>query len=270
LLDTTVVAPVRYGLDDGTLKSFGQAPPDDRRVAYHDQRDSADPPTLEREGFALVNHKTSVRNFEDGELIAEVYLAEIAELMRSVTGASAVYMQSNWVLRAESKPIHAVASVAGGKHAHHSMKTGSFLHMDYDTPAADLWTKRVLADAGVVQRPAGRLLLLTAWRAISAPPQDKPLALLDRRTVDEDDLIREEIALPHVTWHGYQLKHNPAHRFCWWSNMTADEVILFSNHDDRITGFSAAPHTAFDNPNCPPNSPTRHSIEVRGYCFLDD
>ena len=269
-MDSIVVAPVRYGLDDGTLKGFGQAPPDERLVTYHDQRGRADQPTLEREGFTLVNHTTTVQNFEDGEQIAKIYLPEVRELMRSVTGASAVYMQSNWVLRAQTKPHHDVTSVAGGKHAHHNMKTGGFLHMDFNAPAADLWTRRVLADAGVAQRPRGRLLLLTAWRAISAPPQDKPLALLDRRTVREDDLIREQISLPHVTWHGYQLKHNPEHRFCWWSDMTADEVILFSNQDDRVTGFSAAPHTAFDNPNCPPGSPTRHSIEVRGYCFLDE
>ena len=65
--------------------------------------------------------------------------------------------------------------------------------------------------------------VITVWRAISPPPQDKPLALLDRRTVDPKDLILEQIA---------------------------------------------APHTAFHDPTCAADTPTRHSIEARAYAFL--
>ena len=149
-----------------------------------------------------------------------------------------------------------------------AMKTGGFVHVDYDADAAALWAERAHTDAGISERPPGRLLVITAWRAYSEPPQDKPLALIDRRTVDPDDLILEKIVAPHATWNGYQLRHNSSQRFCWWSNMNRDEVLLFLQYQDDFGSFSAAPHTAFNHPGAHPGMSTRHSIEVRGYAFL--
>jgi hypothetical protein len=265
-----VTATVRYGIKDGNLYGFGQAPADEQPVILQDLRDKADQPTLAGEGFELVSHVSAVTDFEDRDAVATTYLPEIRDLMRTVMRTPHVYMQSNWVVRAETKPFSAVDRGPTGNFTKHQMKTGGFLHIDYDSPGAAAWARRAMDDAGVSRWPGGRLVVLTAWRAISAPPQDKPLAFIDRRSVSPDDLILETIPVPTVTWNGYQLKRNASHRFCWWSNVNRDEVILFAQHEDGFGPVSAAPHTAFHDPTCPPDTPTRHSIEVRGYCFVQD
>lgn len=264
-----VIATARFGIDDGVLRGFGQAPPDCRTVIFRDMRGQSDPPSWSREGFELVSHITSVRDFDDADVIATIYLEEVRALVKRVVGTDQVFMQSNWVLRAETKEHFAVKSAAGGKVAV-NMRTGGFVHVDYDAASAEMWALRACSAEGVDKRPKGRLVVLTAWRAISPPPQDKPLALIDRRTVDPKGLILEQIVAPNVSWYGYQIAANPAQRFCWWSNMTRDEVILFVQHEDGFAGFSAAPHTAFHDPTCPEDTPPRHSIEVRAYAFLRD
>lgn len=262
-----LLASVRYALDDGTPKSFGQAPPDDHVVRLHDMRGHPDQPTLEREGFTLLPHRSSVVDFQDPAAIANVYIPEIADLFRSITGSSTLVMQDNWVLRGEDRSAFKHTPVGGGK-VENQMRTGGFVHVDYDAAGAASWANYTLAKAGRSAPTDGRLLVLTAWRAFSAPPQDKPLACIDRRTAAPEDLIPEQIASPILNWNGFQVKHNPAHRWLWWSDMHRDEVLIFINHEDGVGLRAVVPHSAFGNPACPPGVATRQSIEVRGYIWV--
>lgn len=263
-----VKALARYGFNDGVRHRFGQAPVDERSVTFHDMRRIDDPPSLAREGFALVRHPTNVTDFEDADQVANVYLEEVRTLICAMTGTDKVFMQHNWVLRAETRNFSST-HLAGDRHVS-TMKTGGFVHQDYTAEAAIFWARHSLDHAGVAERPKGRLLVLTAWRALSAPPQDKPLALVDRRTIDPADLILEDIEAPTASFTGYQLAYRQDHRFCWWSNMTRDELILFVQYEDGAGPTSGAPHTAFDLPGCPDGTPTRQSIEVRAYAFIED
>jgi hypothetical protein len=46
--------------------------------------------------------------------------------------------------------------------------------------------------------------------------------------------------------------------------MTRDEVIVFKAHDSVDGAVRRVPHTAFTDPDCPPGTPTRASVEARG------
>lgn len=262
-----VVATARYGQHGETRPRFGQAPADDRPVLFRDMRGAVQAPTLAREGFAMFEHRSTVTDFENADAVASTYLPEVQAVVREATGTPHVYMQANWVLRAETRG-YGVSRASGGRFGN-SMKTGGFVHVDYSPENVERHARNALDLAGVAERPAGRLLVVTAWRALSPPPQDRPLALLDRRTVKDADLILEDIIAPDGhSWTGYQIAADPAHRFCWWSGMTRDEVILFVQHEDDCSTYSAAPHTAFLDPRCPPGTATRASIEARAYAFL--
>ena len=258
----------RYAIVSETTPNFGRAPADDRRVIFQDMRGAHDAPQLFREGFELVKHRSSVASFEDAEAVASIYLGEIRDLLKQRLGTEAVFMQQNWVLRADNRDYGAQA-LPDGKAAM-TMKTGGFLHLDYDDEASESWAKRTFEAAGVDKRPAGRLLVVTAWRAISRPPQDAPLALVDRRSVSTDAYILENIVTPEISWHGFQISYNPAHRFCWWSDMQRDELLLFLQHEGGYGPGSGAPHIAFMHPACGGRGPPRESIEVRAYAFLNE
>ena len=71
---------------------------------------------------------------------------------------------------------------------------------------------------------------------------------------------------PHLSRSGgeiYHFAYDPDLRWSYFSGMTRDEVLLlkvFDSADDRAKWTA---HSAFVNPDAPPDAPPRESIEVR-------
>ena len=63
--------------------------------------------------------------------------------------------------------------------------------------------------------------------------------------------------------------YNPAHRWHYFRDMRPDEVLVFKAHDTDTRLAGRVPHTAFTDPTCPPGTPTRASVEMRGLAFFD-
>jgi len=115
----------------------------------------------------------------------------------------------------------------------------------------------------------------------SPPPQDRPLALCDFRTLGEEDGAATTAyfvdALPddpfgpveHLKPVGssWKVRHNPAHEWWWFPGMTRDEVLLIKLGDTERGGAWAAPHAAFRDPAADGAVP-RHSIEVRTFAYF--
>ncbi len=66
-------------------------------MAAHDARASAT--GLDDAGFMLVDHKSAVADFADRETAARIHCPEIAELVRSVTGADHVECKAGPLMR---------------------------------------------------------------------------------------------------------------------------------------------------------------------------
>jgi len=264
-----VQAFTSYVVNDGVLRSYGQAPTDERLVVFHDVRGAADPPTLDREGFCLVRHPTSVTDFGSHDQVISRYLPEIGELVRRLTGASAVFLQPNWVFRGDDKEI--ATEAVNERNRVTTMQTHGLLHADYyERETAEALAAMSMQAAGTTERPRGRLLGINTWRSISPAPQDRPLALLDRRTLDVADIVPAEIRAPNGTLNAIQASYNQNHRFCCWSDMTPDEVLVFLQYEEGHGQTSTVMHTAFSDPRCPAGTPPRQSIEARAYVFVDD
>jgi len=264
-----VRARTSYVVNDGVARPYGQGPADDRLVVFHDLRGAADPPALDREGFCLARHPTSVTDFGDHGQIITCYLPEIGELLRRLTRAPVVFLQQNWVFRGDDKEI--ATEAVNERNRVTTMKTHGVLHGDYyEQETAEALASMSMKAVGVTERPRGRLLGINTWRSITPPPQDRPLALLDRRTLDAADLVPAVIEGPHARLNATQASYNQRHRFCWWSDMTPDEVLVFVQYEQGLGRTSTVMHTAFSDPRCPAGTPPRQSIEARGYVFVDD
>ena len=264
-----VRALTSYVVNAGVARPYGQAPADDRLVVFHDQRGAADQPGLDREGFCLARHPTSVTDFSDHDQIITRYLPEIGELVRRLTGTSTVFLQPNWVFRGDDRQI--ATEAVNEQNRVTTMKTHGVLHADYyEQETAETLAAMSMQAAGVTERPAGRLLGINTWRSISPPPQDRPLALLDRRTLEADDIVPAVIQTPNARLNAIQASYNQRHRFCWWSDMTPDEVLVFLQYEEGRGQTSTVMHTAFSDPRCPAGTPPRQSIEARAYVFIDD
>jgi hypothetical protein len=186
--------------------------------------------------------------------------------MQQQTGARQVLMGSHAVLRFSEK------SREYGSRS--NTRPARFVHVDSTSNAQSMLLGPLLQSAGLPGPPGRRYFGFNAWRVLSPPPQDVPLTVCDMRTLAETDLVPADAifdapGMPEWSFEGYLVHYNPAHRWCYFSDMTPDEVLFFKSFDSAGHPLQCVPHVAFDNPDCPPGTPPRASVEVRGYAFFD-
>jgi hypothetical protein len=220
-------------------------------------------PSLDQEGFTLVRHVSTVADFTDADAVMNIHRDEIVALIQSLSGADSVQVTAPGILRFSEK--------SGKAGSLNNSIPARFVHVDISDATADLFVK-----AGAPKgRPIVRHAHYNIWRAISAPPQDVPLAVCDARSVARADLIEADAVFdvegqPDWSFEGWVVAHNPAHRWHWFSDMTRDDALVFKTNDSNPAFARCVPHVAFDHPACPADAPPRASIEMRATAFWFD
>ena len=235
-------------------------------MPIEDLRGAADQPTLAREGFALVPHKSEVEDFHNAETVKRLYVPEIEALVRKLSGASRVVVTGAGVLRFGER------SADCGQYF--NSNPARFIHVDISDSTARAFAARARQPDTSGAGPGRRFAHYNIWRVISEPPQDVPLAVCDARSVSPGDLISADAVFdakgaPEWSFEGLVVRHNPAHRWCYFSNMTRDEALIFKTNDSDPGAPHCVPHSAFDDPGCPESVPPRASIEIRAVAFWD-
>jgi hypothetical protein len=238
---------------------------DPRTVLITDARSLKTPPSLRVEGFELVSHRSAVSNFRDAEEVGAVHPAEIQALLLELTGADRVTVNGRGVLRfSEQSP-----DIGTLNNSH----PARFIHIDISDATARQFSER--SKPQDVGRPVRRFAHYNVWRTFSAPPQDVPLAVCDPRTVAPADLVEADAIFdipgaPEWSFESWLLRYNPAHRWTFWSNMGLTDALVFKTNDSDPAEPHFAPHSAFDDPSCPPGGAPRASIEMRGIAYWFD
>jgi hypothetical protein len=213
-------------------------------------------PTLDGAGFTLLGHRSAVADFGDRAAVDACYRPEIIELIRDISHADLVLVNSPGILRFSER------SPQSGRLD--NSRPARFAHVDVSDPTAQAFAERAA--------PPGRRLVrfvhYNIWRAISAPPQDVPLALCDARSVAAADLLAADAVFdkpgePEWSFEGLVLAHAAGHRWHWFPDMHRDEALVFKTHDSEPGCAHCVPHVAFDNGACPAHAPPRASIEMR-------
>ncbi len=212
--------------------------------------------TLDQEGFRLVSHRSEVADFGDHEAVNAVYRREIVDLISALSGADLVLVSSPGILRFSEKSAQSGAL--------DNSRPARFAHVDISDPTAAAFAHR----AAPADRTLARFVHFKVWRAISAPPQDVPLAVCDARSITANDLIKADAVFdspgrPEWSFEGIVVAHDSAHRWHWFSDMTRDEALIFKTNDSDLSRAHCVPHVAFDDPACGPQTPPRASIEMR-------
>lgn len=241
-----------------------------REMWIHDLRGTET--SLDREGFVLVDHVSAVSDFEaiqEDDAIDRLYIDEMNELLASVTGADRALMLTGAKKRYGERETDKLARLTG------HVTPARYPHRDVtDRSGPEQAAGIVSTVPGLRLEDYSRWALLNLWRSIRQPPQDFPLAVCDARTVQPADGVTV-VAVTQATnvpgdfrfdTTGYLF--NPAHRWCWFRDMTPDEVLIFTTHDSDPARPRHVPHSSFTDPTCPPGTPTRASIEIRGLALL--
>jgi hypothetical protein len=222
-----------------------------RRVTIADARRIL--PHLDVEGFALLRHRSAVRDFWDDAEAETAGRAEAAELVARATGAARVHVFDHTQRRRDPSARR---------------QPSTRVHVDYTLKSAPQRVRDLFgAEAETLLKQ--RLAFINVWRPIGHRAEDWPLALADARSVAPSDLIATDIIYPDRRGEIYNLAYSDHHRWWYAPDMALDEALLIKCYDSRPDVARFTPHTAFDNPQTRPGAPPRESIEFRTIAFFD-
>lgn len=222
--------------------------------------------SLDREGFQIVQHKTAFANERDPEIMREGYLDEMASFIQShLKAAWVVPVRQHLIVRSAQKSSIPGVRLAGA----------GLVHIDYAPISVPMAAAAECQIRGVPIRPYTRLMLIQAWRVLSPPPQDFPLAFCDASSVRESDVLSLDFVanarnLPGSAFKSCVVRYSPDQRWYYFPEMSPDEFILFKGYDSNSHYKIWTPHSGFDNRHTYPNAKYRESVEARFFVYFDD
>lgn len=229
-------------------------------VAVHDARALPEPPTLDREGFALVRQPTAVVDFFDPAVVRRLYYPEVIDLLRRVTGADEVHVFDHTVRMEDGTSREGLCA----------RPPVAFVHNDYTERSAIQRVKDFFPPDEAARVLARRLALVNVWRSIGASAERFPLAAADGRSVPPGDYVPVDLVYTDRKGEIYHNAYSSGQRWFYFSGMGTDEAMLlkcFDSAPDGRTRYTA--HTGFANPLAAPGTPPRRSIEVRSILSFD-
>jgi len=228
------------------------------KLPIRDARPIAAEFSLDRHGLELVEQTSAARDFYDDDEVKRVYYPEAERILKDVTGASRVFIFDHTTRR----------RVPGAQDQRDKIRQPvSRVHVDHTAKSGPQRVRDLLADEAQ-ELLRGRVQVINLWRPIRGPLRDAPLAVCDARTVAPEDLVPSDLVYPHRIGETYSVSYRPTHRWFYFRNMRADEVLLLKCYDSETDGRARfAPHTAFTDPETPPDAPPRESIEIRALVF---
>ncbi len=255
--------------------------------------------SVDANGFELFTHPLQRLdlNFFDHQEITQNYYRECTQIVSEATGSSSVFAFDHNVRSASGK--QSKRRIRGGQevqgpasitHGDYTLRSAPERVQQLAQPPGSNDTLRSMIDQGQsliepekaerALSQGGRFAIINVWRNIAEKPvATHPLALCDAQSVTPEDLVVFEIHYRDRVGENYFSKHAPRHEWYYYPAMTCDEALLIKQWDSagtlaRSEGCQAdsddaqAPctfsfHTAFADPDTPPDAPDRWSIEVR-------
>ena len=215
--------------------------------------------SLDEEGFELLQHETSVKDFYDNDEVRRVYFPEVIELLKQATGAEKVVIFDHTLRRAGSSKD----KIAGVKEPVQSA------HNDYTMTSGPQRVRELVPAEEAEERLKHRYIEVNVWRPISGPVMEWPLAVCDARSMVQSDFVATYRHYPTRVGEIYTITHNPKHRWYYFPRMERNEVVLLKGYDSMTDGRARfTGHTSFKDPTSPPDAPPRESIEVRALLFF--
>jgi len=240
-------------------------------VTIHNAR-LALPFTLDEHGFCLAQHHTAIRDWENQYAPGSAYAAEVAEVAKSLTGADVVIPLGGMMRdsAATSPTVQPPAAEA---------------HVDFTQRCAERRAEALYRQVHPQGTGYRRFIGFSLWRALSAPPQDMPLALCKGRSVRHDEgthntkvdvtelpsgdalyapIEGEEDMVAATIFH-----YSPEHRWWYFPDMQPEEVVLIKLYDSDHSKAWRCPHTAFRDSTRPDARP-RRSMEFRAMAYFSN
>merc|ERR1712226_465627 len=228
-------------------------------------------------GFALEKWPSAVQDWRNDDEVEKVYYEEMRKVIKKCSGAESVLIFDHTIRESGNTNLNAAE---GG-----SAAPVPRVHCDYTADGSPRRLKllgkeginslirgRVLTDAEVEALASKRFAFINVWRSIDRenPVYRMPLAVCDEKSVKDEERFLYELMFPDRTGENYSLKFSENHKWYYYPQQTADEVLVFKVFDKKEDGPRFVFHTAFSDPSCPEDAPPRVSIEARAIAFFPE
>lgn len=272
---TAEVPYLRSDLDsihvEFTARILGPEVFEPHQVKIRNGRTANIPPSLEREGFQLVQDRCPIvedrlddlmadEGLVDGSQAKRVYWEETIPLIRELSGAREVF------------PLFASTIRYSPVLKKKAMTPAGWPHLDYDSEEAETQLLEALEMNGLTPEPYSRFVLYQGWRVLSPPPQDYPLVMCDGRTVFPTDIIPLDYHMRtetrDITYKSSAARYNPSHAWWYYPDMTSEEMLVFIGYDSARGDSFKTLHVSFEDHTQITPVP-RVSIESRYFALFD-
>ena len=267
----TVRSTMNYTVDNGLPPDYYFYEPDPdtklnppgtdpQEVAIHDAWPDVERISLDREGFELQEFDPSFTSFDDDLQVTSTFYPQVIEFVKRTTGAKRVVVFDHTIrkrLPANLKEQTAVQRPAV-----------MLVHSDYTVASGPQRVRDILPDDAddLLQR---RVAFYNVWKPLYRRVEELPLAMVDASTQDEADLLRMDLKYRERTGEIYVMRYSPKHKWMYFPRMESHHALLLKTYDSETDGRCRfMGHSAFEDPNTPPDAPKRESIEVRTMAFF--
>lgn len=257
-------APVHYAYEPPSGTPWESARYDERKVEIGDARLLREP-SVHREGFALCDVSSGLRDHRDEDEIYRIYYPELEALALAATGGQHAYVFDHLV----RENIPARGALNFGRSARgENAAPNARIHNDYTERSGRRRLGMVLGED--IAHGARRYCIVNIWRSLRGPVLDTPLAVCDARSIDVADLVEAEVRYPKRNGEIYVLLHAPRHRWWYYPGLDRHEALVFKQYDSQLSGVARlVPHAAFAHPQVPADALPRLSIEARCLVLFD-
>lgn len=267
----TVHAAMNYSVDNGRPIDYyfyqPQGSPelnppgtDTHAVAVHDGWAEVAQLSVDKQGFELHEFHGQFTEFDDEAQIRQVFYRQVIDHVKRHTGAREVVV-FDYTIRKRMPADLKVQTEA-------QRPAVLLVHSDYTVLSGPQRVRDVMKDRAesLLQN---RVAFYNVWKPLYQRVEELPLAMIDAQTHAPEDLLRMDLKYSDRTGEIYVMRHNPQHRWVYFPHMQAHQALLLKTYDSSTDGRCRfMGHSAFEDPNTPPDAATRESIEVRTMAFF--
>jgi len=272
---SSVRAALNYSADNGRPINYylyepdpdeERNPPgtDTKEVEIRDGWPNAEKFSVDREGFEIKPFETAFADFDaesdDDGGIKTAFYPDVVTFVKKHTGAKRVEVFDHTIRRRLPDDLSQQTEV--------KRPAVQLVHGDYTPKSGPQRVRDILPDEaeGLLN---GRVAFYNVWKPLFETVEELPLACCDAQSHNDDDMLVMELKYRERTGEIYVMRHSDDHRWWYFPRMTPEQALLLKTYDSATDGRARfMGHTAFEDPNTPPNALKRQSIEIRTMAFF--
>jgi hypothetical protein len=258
----TGVAPEVYFYEPPAGTQWRTSGDDPHEMTMYDGWERAKSFSLDREGFALREFHSPFEQWDDDAAIRTQLYGDVEESVRREVGAKRVIIFDH--------TIRAQANLAQTRSEHSTSRRAPVMnvHCDYTANSGPVRVRQLLPKEAedLLKR---RVAFYNFWKPLRRPVEERPLAMCDVTSSTEEDFITMKLRYRDRDGEIFVMRYSPKHHWWYFPHMTPDHAVMLKTYDSETDGRARfIGHSAFIDPNTPPDAPMRESIEIRTMAFF--